>query len=546
MFRQLFDFLNSNLLFILTIHVFLLCLFSILNFKTIVKYFVGVSKKTWIILALVFIVGFFLRVSQFNFYGWFPVHEYAIFLQKMGIMTNQCLFGNYEICLETQGNALFPPGYPFLVVIYNVLLGFNSLSAVYISGILSSLSVVLIFLISHLLFKKEGVGIFSSLVFSLVPLSLYFSQVSEPRSVSIFFVCWAIIVYLIALREDSLKMWLLVSLVTSYTIYIRQENYVIIVLFLLGFFVFNYRPDFTRLKRLITPISLFFLLQSHVILWLLVTKPFAFVSYWVKGSMFSVSYFVPQAILSLKILFNYLPYGGNWYRNGIFPLRFSVLVSAVFFLGLFFVFEKIYRREKIFVFGWFLIFFVLHGFYVNCDPELLECDGPVRYAVMLVPAYAIIAGYVFSKAQAIFRREIFKDLIFVIVFVLIFLTSKIDIPDKLFFDQRPARYHDLIAATSRTPEDCIIVSLEAGIARSDLIKNNKRKTAGIYSIGDSSLFIQEAYRSSCAIYFNWGPNYPDSIADKGGAILNKYFKQEFLFREGEITAYLLKPKNKNN
>jgi len=544
MLKQLFDFLNSHLLLLLTIHVFLLCLFSVLNFKAIIKYFSGISKKTWAILALIFIAGFFLRVSRFDFYGWFPVHEYAIFLQKMGIMTNQCFFGNYETCLITQG-ALHPPGYPFLAVIYNVLLGFNSLSAAYISGILSSLSVVLVFLASYLLFKKEEVGLFSSMIFALTPLSLYFSQVSEPRSVSIFFVCWALIVYLVALKEDSLKLWFLVSLVTSYSIYIRQENYVILLLFLLGFFLFGYRIDSTRLKRLIAPVSLFILLQSHVLLWLLVVKPFNHVSVWYK-SMFSLSYFVPQISLYFKILFNYLPYGGHWYHDGLFALRFSALVSAVFFLGLFFVFEKKYRREKFFVFGWFFVFFGLNALYVNCDPDLLECDGPVRYAVMLVPAYAIIAGYAFFKAQAILRIGILKNAFLLIVFLLIFWTAKIDIPGTFFFDSRPVGRSDVIVATNRTPEGCVIIGLGPELVRSDLIKNNKRMTADIALVKDGDIVIQEASRGDCAIYFDWGPDYPDPIIGEKLAILNKYFEQEFLFREGHVTAFLLKPRKGND
>jgi len=542
MINQLFGLLNSHLLLFMAAHIVLLLIFLILCFKDIARPFFLITKKTWAIFSLIFATGFFLRISQFNFYDWFPVHEYAIFLQKMGILTNQCFFGNYSHCLEPQNAVLVPPGYPFLAIIYNFILGFNSLSASYLSGILSGLSILLVFLIACFLFKKESVGLFSALIFSLTPIGIYFSQVSEPRSVSVFFVCLSVLIYLVALRENSPRLWILVSLITSYAVYVRQENLVLFFLFLLGFCLFGRKPDREQLRRLIIPGVLFLILQSYLFLWLLATNPFAHVASSFERPLFEVSYFIPQSFLNIKILFNYLPIGAFWWPTGPFPLRFNFIASGVFFLGCLLVFSKEDRREKLFVLGWFFTFFALYSFYLGCDPETMACDGPVRYTLMFVPAYSILAGYAFFRIQSLFKGEILKIIFLAVISVLIFRTSILTVPKTFFLDQRQTIYADLIKAVGRTPDDCLIISDDAMVARGEMIPGNKRKTIFTQAAmaANNGVFLREASQSSCLIYFPPDDKRRGVDFEAQKVFFDKYFEQEFLFKEGSINAYSIK------
>lgn len=546
MLNNFYSFLSSNINLIMAGQLSLLVVFLIWNGKLLVNYFKGISKKTWLILGFIFLVGFLLRIVRFDFYNYFPVHEYALFLQQDGLMANRCFFGSYDHCFWLE-QAYFPPGYPFLVAVGYLIFGFNSLLAAYASSFFSSLTIILIFLLGYLLFKKEEVGLFSSLIFALTPISIAFSRVSEPRSISNFFICLTVLFFLMALKEDRLKLWTLFFISASYSVYIRQENGILFLLFFLGFFFFNYKFDWSKLKKLAWPLFLFLMLQAPIFLWLWLKRPYAFLEGVHQKAAFSLFYLGPQLWLYVKMLFNWIPQGAGWWADKSFPfylspIPFNPIVSILALLGIFFVFGKKYWREKLFISSWFLILVVFHSIYLFCDVNSASCDGPLRYTLLFVPPYALLAGYVFSWVSDKLRHKYLQIAFFIAGFFIIFLTSKIEVPKKLFEDQRQEYSRDFILAANKVDPSCIIISPRALTLRSELVIGPSRTTIdGVNLPGDDN-FFDLAVKKTCLFYL-FDKTEENSRLLREKQFLSEQYDFRYLFSEGLIEVYSLKLKS---
>ncbi|MEM5806800.1 MAG: glycosyltransferase family 39 protein [Candidatus Aenigmatarchaeota archaeon] len=448
-------------------------------------------------------------------------------------MVNRCYFGNYDKCFQAE-KALFPPGYPFLVVIAEELFGLNTLFASYISAFLSSLTIILIFLICYLLFKEEEVGLISALIFALTPISITFSHTSESRVVSIFFICLTILIYLIALNNNKIKLLTLFFLLASYTIYIRQENSILFILFFIGLFLFNYKLCFSEIKKFIIPALLFLLLQLHVQLWLLIENPFGHVEPAYQQKAFSIYYLIPQAMLYINLLFN------NFYRLPKGAIFFNPIISAISVLGMLFVLEKRHRREKIFVLTWFLTYFAFYSLYLYCDVSSPSCEGHIRYSLSFTPAYSILAGYVLFRIQDPIKIKGFKITFLFLIFLILFFTSNLNVPKTFFEDQRFIYFKDFILAANKTSAKCILITSRADVLRSDVLENNHRKTIYHHSIINNDVFLTEASKSDCVLYL-LEKRYENKTVFKNDFI-DKNFEVSYMFTEGEIEIYSLKSK----
>jgi hypothetical protein len=535
--EKIYSLIYSNkilLLAFLAIHVILILIFLILNFRFFFFRFSKISKKSWVILAIIFIIGFLLRSASFNLYDFHPVHEYAIFLQKDGELINRCYFGNYDYCFEKEG-SLFPPGYPFLVVIAYLLFGVKTMFASYLSAFLSSLTIILIFLICYILFKNEEIGLFSCAIFALIPISIIFSHVSETRSISIFFICSTILTYLIALKEDKIKSWILFFLLLSYTIYVRQENSILFLLFFIGMFLFNYKLDFDKIKKFIPPILLFLILQFPVQLWVIYDKTSPMWSPGTDVQIFSISYFISNLRIYIKILFNYF---FNIDKDPNNMGLFNPIISFISIIGIFFIFEKKQRREKIFITSWFLLYFIFNSLYFSCYILNSFCHAHLRYILLITPAYSILAGYVLFKIRNLIK---IKEIAFLFaIFLILFFTSNINIPKSLFKDDRFNYYQDLILAANKTQSDCIIITPAAEIVRSDILKDNHRETIGPQNVVNNDIFLSEASKSDCVLYFS----HKQYEGQNGLEVdfIEKKFNLNYLFTEGSVEVYSLKNK----
>jgi len=134
---------------IFSIFIFLL----LINSKEIFKGFSKIKKKYWIFLLIIFIFGFWLRNAEYIYGTHTDAFEYAISARHLvedGIFVRDCSIGNTNNC-KLYEQVLYTQGYPYLISLLYIFFGTNTILGSILSAVLSSLTIVLIFLISSLI-----------------------------------------------------------------------------------------------------------------------------------------------------------------------------------------------------------------------------------------------------------------------------------------------------------------------------------------------------------------------------------------------------------
>ncbi len=550
------------------------------NIKLAWEEFRKIDKKIWLMLLVVFLFGFYLRNSEY----WMGTHTDGQVAQESAHMwvvygehVKACALGNYQECKLFE-QVLAPPGYPFLIVLAYLIFGIHSLSASIISAVLSSLTILLVFLISYLLFKKEEAALYGALVFSLIPLNIINSQSGESRPTGLFFIGLAALFYLLALKNNRLTTWLLATTCVSYAIYVRQESYVLVPLFLFFFLVFKWQEikDFFKkikekvfnFKPLLSGLFLglvFLLLQLPVLHWLLVNNPYQ------RGVSYDLDYY-KKIVIPIKFLllhfFNLSPAD-----NSLF--HYNLIASIFFGLAIIFaVLKKGEKKEFSFVVGLLLVYLFIYSltsllFEMGLPGNAQITGDYFRRTLTFHLPYAILAGYGFFLLWPVKNRFfLFLGLIglaLLLIFVNpIFLQSvnggirvnfsaenyRMYFPRSLFRDARATKegsyllihpVPDYWKAIAKTPNDCLTISTNYMVVLNDYFKNNQRKTVSMELIFSSteSLFLEEFKKSKCIIYladYRCDDSYSGSN-DFPCLFLKKYLSFKPLFSEGKINVF---------
>jgi len=505
---------------------------------------IKIEKKVAIILLFIFLLGFWLRNSKYSLGehtdGWVYA-ESAKFIIAQGIYVKDCAIGNLQSC-RLYEQVLAPPGYPFLISIAYMLFGINTIYACIISGILGSLTILLIFYITKKLFD-EKTGLISALIFALFPYDLLFAGSGHVRSTSLFFIALTIFFYLIAIEKDKIKNWVLLAATLSFAVYVRQENIVLLAPMVLGLFLFGY---FTNAKHSKKPIEfkakLFFVkFLLPALVFVLTQLP---VQRWVTSgylgvpSIFSIqSFFIttPRIIADFFIT-------KNFYAKRIrgFSMLYNPLVSICFFASIFFLLKGIKRKQQLFLSSIFIVYFLVVTSY---SPNVKQSYDYIRQSHPLVMPVAIISAFVLDEVN---KRIIKRDLFFLFAIAAILaLSSNLDFTPTLFNDARqsmPPTEALHFSATNSTPNNCTIITPLYLVPVSDAIPENRRRTVNYWLIDfTKDLVNEEIAQSNCVIFFD-DTSYATLLAQ------NRQFfeelKKERLFAvessESKIIAYKIK------
>lgn len=537
------EFFISHMFIIMSFIFFIFLILIALNFKRIIEKFSKINRKTWILLLAIFLVGFILRNDAY-FYGmeYDGAHyqETANGIYETGLYVKGCAIGNLQYC-RLYHQVLFPAGFPYLIVLLYHIFGQTSLWSMILSAFLGSLTIILIYLISYLLFKNEHVGLYAALVFSLIPLEIMINGSASVRPVSSFFISATILLFLIALEEiEDIKLWSLFAITFSYSIYVRQENSLLLIpmLFLLLFnkngkkiirnINLNYFKEHSKIcLRCSIPIAIFLISQIPVQHWIL----FGNVDWNPLGPIFSFKYFYVMAPIMLQYLFYpVLRWTGTLYNP---------LVSIAFFLNSYFIiFNKKNRRELLSIWLWFILFFILFASFFQCPgfPDNIPTNF-VRYMTALNIPYAILSGFVLFKIGE--RVKLGRHTVISIIFIILILTSSITIPATMFKDARLDEKiaGDMINAVNRTENECLIFISQCWVPNSDMLKDNKRRWIDTYLImsGTENLIKKEMNNSKCIIFIK------DNICRNGCEERYKFIYDnldlEFMFNQGVVEVY---------
>lgn len=564
----------SWLFYFMLVHfVFLVYLFWA-NLKNLYHKIKKIDKKIWLILLLVFLFGFYLRNSSY----WLGPHTDGYVSQESahlwiiyGEQVKACALGNHADC-QLFEKVLAPPGFPFIISLVHLIFGIHSLNASILSAILSTLTILLVFLIAYFIFKKETIGLYAALIFSLIPLNIINSQTGLSRPTGLFFVGLTILFYLLALKNNKLTTWLLVVASLSYSIYVRQENYILLPLLFIFFIIFKWqiikkffkdiikkKINFKIISKIIILFLIFLILQIPALYWLLNNNVY---NNYPGGGIYGLHYkgFFIQGQAILKQMLNLSPF--------YYPIfHYNIIISIVFFFSLLLLII-IWRKEHYFIISLFLAYFLVYS--LMFDGNIIGTgeltSDYLRRSLMFHLPYAIIAGYGIYILTLIKKKSLFLgiSLILLIVFFtnLFFIPSSISLYDKvkgfyfpkhIFKDIRVidgfSDTNSYFLALGKTPNNCLVITGRHMIVINDYFKNNQRKVSCLDLMNDPTndkMFLNEFRNSPCLIYIDdyfCGSSY--GAASYACSFLNKNLNKTFLFRENEIKIYKAELKDEN-
>jgi len=320
-------------------------------------------------------------------------------LQKAQLCNDGGTTYDVYTCHEGEYNKE-PYAYPYLLSIVYRLFGVSETLSFIFNNLLLGLTIIIVFLLAFLLFKNYLIGIFSALIYALIPQNLiWFNTTAAEPSASLFSAIFIFSV-IIFLKDKSNRSLFLVAVLASFVIQFRPESILILPIALLGIIIFT--PAELKRTRIYTAGLFFLALSFAYVIHLFVTSG----SNWgTTGPTFSIDYFLNN--FTVNSLF--------YLENLKFPIFFTLLFLISFF-------SKSFFREKILLAIWFLFFW---GIFLFFYAGSYSYGADVRYSLVSYIPLAILAGLGVYQLQSFIKDfptlKFYISSIIAIVIVLSFL-----------------------------------------------------------------------------------------------------------------------------
>lgn len=426
--------------FLLIIILFLL----IYNHKIILGQFKKITKKTWIFLLLIFLVGFAIRM-------YFIPHTHVVYFDEfehINVAENILHSGRFCSCVDgTYNNCLYcylmpyPAGHHTIQSIIFGIFGDSEKVAFNTNAIIASLSILLIFLLVCLLFKNQNTALWAALIFSFIPVHLKFSGTAILEISSLFFIILALIFLVMYIRLNKFPIFLLFLSILLYTLNTRPENFLLLTIILPYFLFTKKRKEFGS-RRYIVAIALFLILLLPLVQLLYIG--------------FTSSYHGWRDSLmerAINVKNNLLPNIVFWF-NPFFNTTISLIF---FFLGCIGIYSN---NKKIFYF--FSLYFILSLFACSsyAAGQILTFRDTSRYSMSFYVPLVVFASYGMDSfiKKLKFKKKFFT---FLSIFILIFLCIISVLPTYNFIFYEPrhnAEYEFITSMKDKLPSDKYILS----------------------------------------------------------------------------------------
>lgn len=493
----------------------MLILFSLIKPKTIKILFGRISGKAWILLLLVFLSALALRLFVFPHYHHTYLDEqlYIEYARNIdsGLKPQFCdyIYFYEERCTFRPQTGV---GWPVLLSLIFGVFGPNTSAAFYFSSIIGSLSVILVFLLSYLIFKSQDVALWSSLLMAFTPLYVVWSNSAGNNMPSLFFVLLTLVLFFAYFEARERKILALFALAMLFSFIVRYESIIVAAPLLLVYIMKTdfKKPVFKKLKLFCPSLAI----SSLAVLIFLEV---------IFGRFFSV-------ILSKDPL--------NSYFLKLFPFLQAISLNCTYLvlvsLGLFFIGKK-EKGALTAVFTFFLFFFILY--------LPIYSDG--RMALVPGTFLLMLSAYSIGKFSFFLKKYVRYAGIF-IVFVLI---AFLGIILSLAYDELYTRDHGKMLETyaaaqikKEIPEGCYFAS------EWPMVLSSISGVKGIYShalLKDSGKVEEVINAGGCIYYFYDGYCSQKPISPSPGSVercrqmLDKFdYRLEKEFRLGNSMYFL--------
>lgn len=481
---------------VLIINLLLIVISICLGYRDIISGFKKIKKSTWIILIIILLFGFYLRmfVAPQSHHIFFDEDIYLNIAQNIVNEGKACLcnYGNTENCFNCISNKQ-PYGLSAFYAIFFFLFGVSETVAVNVSIIIATFSILLVFLVSYLLFRKEKISVYSALVFTLIPIHIRWSVTQALGPLLVFFSLLTILLFLIYLEKRKVFILFAFFCTFAYTCQIRPESMLMAVV-AASFFIFMDNKIFKTVRdwKFLIALALFLILILPTVEH---TDNMKYDNWGASGNMFS------KDIIKRNLADN----SKFFVENTRFPLIFTIFSIIGIIFGLY-----KYPKKIIPFIIWFLLFFAIFiPFYAGS----FNYGKDVRFSLNLYPSVAIFCGLGFYLLNLILLKKFkqkkqFAELSIHILIMLLILLSFIPFIGLVSnygekgWDAKAT--HDFAVSEAQNIKNCIVISKVPSMFLVEGVPSIQ-----LFLVSDKMMKLHKEY--DCVMFYEgyWCINFPE-------------------------------------
>lgn len=363
----------------LDITLIIIAILAAVSLSELSVFFSQITKRQWIILAVVLALSFSLvcfiapRTHRIYYDENIYLHiGQSIALTQKAQMVN---FGEIKYGELIVGQSEYnkqPNSYPHILSIFYRIFGCSETLSFLLNNLFFILSALVLFLIGFMLYDSFKIGLYSALVFIVIPQNLLWFNTTSVEPAATLFITLAVLMTLLFCKSGRLSHLMLGMAIACYASQFRMESLLVIPLVLI--ILVLKRSDFIKDQKLYYSIPLvLFLLLPHVLHLI---------------SFQSHPWGASQVKYSISFLSNNLRTNGMFFLNNKdFPL-----ILTLFFLISFLSLK--YIKERLVFFTWTLLFwgvflfFYAGSYYYGAD---------MRFVLMCLPPFSLLSAIGLSK-----------------------------------------------------------------------------------------------------------------------------------------------------
>jgi 4-amino-4-deoxy-L-arabinose transferase-like glycosyltransferase len=324
----------------------------------------------------------------------------------------------------------WPVAHPFLISIAFFLFGISEIVARHLAIFLASLSVFLVYLSSYLLFKKNEIALFSSLILALLPIHILWSPTMTADLTFSFFVSFLLFFIVLSSKSEDLKIQLLSLLALVLATQAKSEGMVLIPLYFLSQFLLNQK----YLATLNNKAYYLFVFLSFILLstYFLHTFYAWRVDTWgASGEKMSFNYLKQNISPNIGFWFEMSKEKDKWAYEGK-QLYHPIVFTLLSFVGIVFLFRE-NKGTLALLLLWFSSLFLLYSsFYAGS----VYYGVDVRYVLSQTIPFSILSGYGAFFLSKVLLKVFEKKLALLLVIFLILISSSFYIPKMYVTDDK--------------------------------------------------------------------------------------------------------------
>ena len=369
-----------------------------------------------------------------------------------------CDYGDKFNCFRCE-LMKWPVAHPFLISIALFLFGISEIVARHLAIFLASLSTLLVYLSSYLLFRKNEIALFSSLVLALLPIHILWSPTMTADLTFSFFISFLLFFIILSSKSKDLRIQSLSPLALVLATQAKSEGMVLIPLYFLSQFLLNKKYLDTFNNKAYS----FFVFLSFILLSIYFLHTFYAwrVDTWgASGEKMSFEYLKQNIYPNIGFWFEMSKEKDKWAYEGkqlYHPIFFTLLA----FVGIIFLFKE-NRNVLALLLFWFSSLFLLYSsFYAGS----VYYGVDVRYVLPQTIMFSILSGcgaFFLSKVLLkIFERKLtFLIIILLLAISFSFYIPKMHIADEKIEESYGARLYRkaAISFASNYSDECYFIS----------------------------------------------------------------------------------------